>query len=641
MERIIRIYDEILKQWINLDIDDDTAIGIDIQCFDPKEPLKRKFKTSNEFTLPNTALNKRIFDYTSDPQKMIYDKGSISSKLYFKTYCEYRIDNELIIFGLIQVNKMSNDRISCYISPDTTMWDVLKSISWAEFEDIYLQYLCEEHNEYYYNSDEDKHVYYMPNLWTEELMQQYFMFFCKKYGKDNTSKLKIIPQFTDIDVSTRDTEEKYYYPEFVQENIGNPLFLYKTDDVDDRYREWEYGYRGGKFSTRFVDILGFIEYYFEKYQNYPIKFKYDENDKYLNNLGVRLPNVYARFGIDEVDSRYFFYISTSNNNSYLGLSSPDVKFRSIDDGVVNNSLSLLDYLTSVCQSLNLVIYDENDDKDIFRNIELRPMINEEVDEFHSLTDDLYTDEYDFTPKIENYKYLNWIGYENCYEQSPSKILNNNLTWIGGIRDQYWNTNSIMSSNRNLDQGYDTQSQTLDYGSLYHPYKIKGFVPFTYETWTHIRDVQKYMAFWRTDALDQFNHFLFGSHVNGVYDDTNTGVTTFCAIKCRPFTTNIEYYYYTCYSKDVELSQITSLMCYQSNDFRKLVLDDLYKLIHIPQVWKVKKYIKPGELDNYFRVNKVFNVKHLNGKFMITKISGYNPLKSTEPVEIEMVKITEI
>jgi hypothetical protein len=36
----------------DIDIDEQTSIGIDIQCFDIKSPLQRKINISNSFTIP-------------------------------------------------------------------------------------------------------------------------------------------------------------------------------------------------------------------------------------------------------------------------------------------------------------------------------------------------------------------------------------------------------------------------------------------------------------------------------------------------------------------------------------------------------------------------------------------------------------
>ena len=52
--RLLRINGEIA------DIDEDTAIGIDLQAYDFKDPGKLKVNVSNTFSLPATAKNMRI-----------------------------------------------------------------------------------------------------------------------------------------------------------------------------------------------------------------------------------------------------------------------------------------------------------------------------------------------------------------------------------------------------------------------------------------------------------------------------------------------------------------------------------------------------------------------------------------------------
>ena len=44
------------------DIDDKTAIGIDLQAYDFKDPGKLKVNVSNSFSIPATAVNLRILE---------------------------------------------------------------------------------------------------------------------------------------------------------------------------------------------------------------------------------------------------------------------------------------------------------------------------------------------------------------------------------------------------------------------------------------------------------------------------------------------------------------------------------------------------------------------------------------------------
>ena len=55
MSRLLRI------NGFDIDIDDETAIGITLQSYDIKEPSQRKVNITNSFTIPLTTNNNKIF----------------------------------------------------------------------------------------------------------------------------------------------------------------------------------------------------------------------------------------------------------------------------------------------------------------------------------------------------------------------------------------------------------------------------------------------------------------------------------------------------------------------------------------------------------------------------------------------------
>ena len=76
----------------HVDIDEQTAIGIDISCYDVKDPSVRKINTSNSFSIPRTGNNDLLFGLAGNVSatwQQVYELNSV----------EYYINNEKFITG--------------------------------------------------------------------------------------------------------------------------------------------------------------------------------------------------------------------------------------------------------------------------------------------------------------------------------------------------------------------------------------------------------------------------------------------------------------------------------------------------------------------------------------------------------------
>jgi len=125
--RLLRIND------INVDIDDETAIGIDFQAYDVSQPGKRFINVSNTFTIPLTANNKAIFGNAENPQ-------SLSINIYEVSICNYWVDNQQLIKNAKCRVEEIQDRISLFIFQKPDIWDILKGVSWYDFIDGFLDW---------------------------------------------------------------------------------------------------------------------------------------------------------------------------------------------------------------------------------------------------------------------------------------------------------------------------------------------------------------------------------------------------------------------------------------------------------------------------------------------------------------------
>ncbi len=97
-----------------VDVDDRTSIGIDIQGYDFKKPGQSKVAVSNTFSIPATSKNKKIFGY---PGELYIQDASI----YNNMSIDYIIDNvKFIDKGSVRVESVQSGRINLFVvqSPD-------------------------------------------------------------------------------------------------------------------------------------------------------------------------------------------------------------------------------------------------------------------------------------------------------------------------------------------------------------------------------------------------------------------------------------------------------------------------------------------------------------------------------------------
>lgn len=121
----------------NVDIDEQTAIGIDLQSYDIKNPGVKKINVSNTFTIPLTATNLHIIGNPQDPQ-------SQSTATYDLMTCDYWIGNDHVIEAArVRVGKVK-ERIEIFLFEKRTIWDELKEYYWTDFISEYLTWLQEE-----------------------------------------------------------------------------------------------------------------------------------------------------------------------------------------------------------------------------------------------------------------------------------------------------------------------------------------------------------------------------------------------------------------------------------------------------------------------------------------------------------------
>jgi uncharacterized protein (TIGR02145 family) len=126
--RILKLND------IIVDIDEQTAIGVDLQVYDVKEPAKPKVKISNSFTIPITNKNLGVIGYIGDVQ-------NTETTIYDVLLCDYYIDNSQYITQAKTRVQSVKGRIELFIYEKSSFWDDIKTEKWVDFISDYFDFL--------------------------------------------------------------------------------------------------------------------------------------------------------------------------------------------------------------------------------------------------------------------------------------------------------------------------------------------------------------------------------------------------------------------------------------------------------------------------------------------------------------------
>lgn len=121
----------------DVDIDNQTAIGVTIQSYDFKTPAIRKVNVTNSFTIPATVNNLAIIGNPHDSQ-------SNSLTIYGTMLCDYWVDSfQLIKNAKVRVSEVS-DRITLFVFQKDDVWDSMKMLMTSTFTAELLEYMQDE-----------------------------------------------------------------------------------------------------------------------------------------------------------------------------------------------------------------------------------------------------------------------------------------------------------------------------------------------------------------------------------------------------------------------------------------------------------------------------------------------------------------
>jgi hypothetical protein len=130
---------KVLLNGIELDIDEETIIGFDIQTYDVKEPAKPKVIISNNVSFPPTSTNLKAIGFTNNPQV----DSEVAFNLMLLTYIE---GNDIIVENAkVRITEVL-DRIKLVIYQKNDAWDTFKLLKFPDIEAKLFAFLAVKYN---------------------------------------------------------------------------------------------------------------------------------------------------------------------------------------------------------------------------------------------------------------------------------------------------------------------------------------------------------------------------------------------------------------------------------------------------------------------------------------------------------------
>lgn len=361
----------------DVDLDDKTAIGFDLQAYDIKEPGNRKISVSNQFTVPATSNNMKIFGCAGNVQ-------STSTLVYEEATCNYWIDNiQLIKDARIRYEQFDGERISLFIFEKPSIWDEMKLLPWPDFVGNFLTWLKTEKG---LETDSSPFT----GNWQE---------FVTYYSDiTNPHKLFIGMFFGNLFMQPNDSDPSENY-----ENLGSsPNYNPK---IYIGLRETVYWSKCGHFCTHIKTIFEYIEYL------YNVNF-YTSGGEIIGNIwdDTVVLNMFTPIRDIEVRAASFpigdYWFDVSTLTKYFPFDITNDKAEK----------TLYDFVNSFFQHLNIVI-DKNTIEDNDNDYKLRRFDTlENIGEIIDWSNLDYNTKPIFKPSIDGFNQNNYIRFKEIYPE---------------------------------------------------------------------------------------------------------------------------------------------------------------------------------------------------------------------------------
>lgn len=347
-----------------LDIDDDTAIGIDYQAYDFKKPGDIKVNVSNTFNIPATVKNLKIFGFAG--RSYSYENATFTRILV-----DYYIRNEQYITkGVARIEKIEKGRIHLFVAERPAFIDEMKTTPLNTF---------------------------LKSWFDNEFVVERFSPFSVFVEAYKTERHGVILPFVEGNLSGLESVQGLN-----AEGVGvwdgaeyKNILTLSAQDMDPFLID-----AGGHFCVFIKKLLPYIETFFSVSLNSGLEKDYNLfRDPIINELFIPVRNIYNRFEIDNGNINY--YLSWGEHGQ-------DLIFPPLQDARPFEDLTVYDFFTTTLKLLGYAIEPLEDGTWEVVRLDLINLIDSPIGEnLPGYMSDAYSRE-SFKPNIEGYGVNNYI-----------------------------------------------------------------------------------------------------------------------------------------------------------------------------------------------------------------------------------------
>jgi hypothetical protein len=542
--RLLRINGEIA------DIDEDTAIGIDLQAYDFKDPGKLKVNVSNTFSLPATAKNMRILGSPGSPSR-------VDNTIYNRISVDYQVKNKMYITGgAARVESIKKGRINMFVAMRPSFIDRMKAVTLNQF----LQQWFEN----------DFQIYMFVDY--QSLVNAYAQ------GHKGVILPAMIGTLADL------PDEKDRVVEYFGFDNGSEI----VHEIAMRVQHHDEGWvaHGGHFCIFLEPLFKYFEKYFDV------------------DLNSTSPAAYSLFNDDVFKS---LYIPCRNINVSEGTRmlefvqfNPNSNLRPLVDVEPYADLSAFDLFS---ETLKLLGYGMEEVGEGFEIVRLDHMgaVPTAADILPGYMEAEFRKEMEYKPIVEGY------GQQNIIKMLPA----DDAGEMAGAR-------VLFSNNENSEATKDL-------------FTVNAYVPVFLTLWSDFvpdmreaKSVEKLTFFRSSERRAIFT-------VSGKYQTIPPEVLQQFPKKLQKKIPRGDY-------SENPNWQVEGVYLFTPEVYSvSAEYNFLEGIINSPETYKVKRWVTSSQMEN-FRKIATYYVPELGGWFYVNKIKGFNPVKSKQPVEFELIKV---
>ena len=547
--RLLRINGEIA------DIDENTAIGIDLQAYDFKDPGKLKVNISNTFSLPATAKNMRILGSPGNPSR-------VDNTIYNRISVDYQVKNKMYITGgAARVESIKKGRINMFVAQRPGFIDRMKSVTLNQF----LQQWFEN----------DFQNYALASY--EALVNAYAQ------GRNGVILPAMIGTLADL------PDERDRVIEYFGFDNGNEI----VHEIAMRVQHHDEGWvaHGGHFCVFIEPLFKYFEEYFDVDLNSTSPAAYSLfNDDVFKSLYIPCRNINIVDGIPMLEFVQF------DQNSNL---------RPLDDVEPYADLSAFDLFA---EALKLLGYGMEEVGEGFEIVRLDHMgaVPTAADILPGYMEAEFRKEMEYKPIVEGY------GQQNIIKMVPA----DDAGEMAGAR-------VLVSNNENSEATKDL-------------FTVNAYVPVFLRSWWSLLWFDTVPDMREAKSVEKLTFFRSSQRrafftVSGKYQTIPPEVLQQYPIEFLRLIPRGNY----SENPDWQVARV-SLFAPEVYSV-SAEYNFLEGIINSPETYKVKRWVTSSQMEN-FRKIATYYVPELGGWFYVNKIQGFNPVKSKQPVEFELIKV---